>query len=214
MTQQFVLDLARPEPPSFDNFVTGANAEPMAALVALAAGTSPETGILLWGAPGAGKSHLLRATAQRASTARPVPIGPSTIGYAIDSADALAQGRLFTLLNELPGRGGQWLAAASAPPASLPLRDDLRTRVALGLVFEIVPLSDTDKSVALAAYARERGFRLSDDVIAYLLAHGRRDMPTLVATLAALDRHSLATQRAITVPLLRDWLQRELGLAR
>ena len=114
----------------------------------------------------------------------------------------------------MPGRGGQWLAAASAPPASLPLRDDLRTRVALGLVFEIVPLSDTDKSVALAAYARERGFRLSDDVIAYLLAHGRRDMPTLVATLAALDRHSLATQRAITVPLLRDWLQRELGLAR
>jgi len=47
VTQQFVLDLARPEPPSFDNFVTGANAEPMAALVALAAGTSPETGILL-----------------------------------------------------------------------------------------------------------------------------------------------------------------------
>jgi chromosomal replication initiation ATPase DnaA len=44
--------------------------------------------------------------------------------------------------------------------------------------------------------------------------HGRRDMPTLVATLAALDRHSLATQRAITVPLLRDWLQQDLGLAR
>jgi DnaA family protein len=56
--------------------------------------------------------------------------------------------------------------------------------------------------------------RLSDDVIAYLLAHGRRDMPTLVATLAALDRHSLATQRAITVPLLREWLQQDLGFAR
>ena len=37
----------------------------------------------------------------------------------------------------------------------------------------------------------------------------RRDMPTLVATLAALDRHSLATQRAVTVPMLRDWLQRD-----
>ena len=60
----------------------------------------------------------------------------------------------------------------------------------------------------------ERGFRLSDDVIGYLLAHGRRDMPTLVATLAALDRHSLATQRPITVPLLRDWLQHDLRLTR
>ena len=48
-------------------------------------------------------------------------------------------------------------------------------------------------------------------MIAYLLAHGRRDMPTLVATLAALDRHSLATKRPITVPLLRDWL-RDRGL--
>jgi DnaA family protein len=57
----------------------------------------------------------------------------------------------------------------------------------------VVPLADKDKSVALAAYATAR-IQLSDDVIAYLLAHGRRDMPTLVATLA-LDRHSLATQR-------------------
>jgi hypothetical protein len=39
-------------------------------------------------------------------------------------------------------------------------------------------------------------------------------MPSLVATLAALDRHSLATRRSITVPMLRDWLQRDLGLSR
>ncbi len=101
-----------------------------------------------------------------------------------------------------------------APPARLALREDLRTRLALGLVFEVIPLADADKPQALAAFARERGFRLSDDVIAYLLAHGRRDMPSLVATLAALDRHSLATQRGITVPLLREWLQRELWIGR
>jgi len=47
-------------------------------------------------------------------------------------------------------------------------------------------------------------------VIAYLLAHGRRDMGSLVATLAALDHHSLALRRPITVPLLREWLQRPL----
>ena len=117
-------------------------------------------------------------------------------------------------MNELPARGGQWLAATAAPPAALALRDDLRTRLALGLVFEVAALADEDKPVALAAYARERGFRLTDDVIAYLLVHGRRDMPSLVAALAALDRHSLATQRAITVPLLRGWLQRELNLSR
>ncbi len=83
-----------------------------------------------------------------------------------------------------------------------------------GLVYEIAPLSDAEKPAALAAYAQQRGFRLTDDVIGYLLAHGRRDMPALLATLAALDRHSLAAKRPITVPLLRDWLQREIGLDR
>jgi DnaA family protein len=131
---------------------------------------------------------------------------------AIDTADVVAQARLFTLVNGLPANGGQWLAAASSPPSALALRDDLRTRLALGLVFEMVPLADPDKAAALAAYAQERGFRLSAEVIDYLLAHGRRDMGTLVATLAALDRHSLASRRAITIPLLRDWLQRDLGL--
>jgi DnaA family protein len=227
--EQFVLDLARPEAPSFDNFVAGGNREPLAALRALSAGASAESGILLWGAAGAGKSHLLRATAAAAAVVRPVvdcatpqdvppiedvPPSALVIVDALDSAGAGAQGRLFTLVNELPARGGQWVAAATAPPASLALRDDLRTRLALGLVFEVVPLADRDKSVALAAYARERGFRLSDDVIAYLLVHGRRDMPTLVTTLTALDRHSLAIQRAITVPMLREWLQRDLGLSR
>jgi DnaA family protein len=222
--EQFVLDLARPEPPSFDNFVAGANGEPIAAVRALCTSALPENGILLWGARGAGKSHLLRAAAALAAAVRPVidcatprdapsmanvPPMALVVIDALDSAGPVEQGRLFTLLNGLPASGGQWIAAAASPPASLALRDDLRTRVALGLVFEVVPLADADKAVALAAYARDRGFRLSDDVIAYLLAHGRRDMPTLVATLAALDRHSLATQRAVTVPMLRDWLQRD-----
>jgi len=219
MSEQLVLDLARAEPPTFANFVAGANREALAALAALAAGTSRETGILLWGAPGAGKSHLLRATALAADIAlRPViycatpgdlPSGDETLPSlfvvdAIDCATEREQARLFTQVNRLAAMGGQWLAAAAVPPARLALREDLRTRLALGLVLEIVPLADDDKPAALAAYARERGFRLSDDVIVYLLAHGRRDMTSLVATLAALDRHSLATQRSITVPLLRE----------
>ena len=185
---------------------------------------------MLWGAAGAGKSHLLRAARGAGATVRPVVAmrdaadAPSIAGRAARGArrrrrrrlapDAVAQGRLFTLYQPACRR-----AAASgsprrqSPPASLALRDDLRTRAGLGLVFEIVPLADEDKPAALAAYARERGFRLSDDVIAYLLAHGRRDMPTLVATLAALDRHSLAAQRPVTVPLLREWLQRDAGLS-
>jgi DnaA family protein len=226
LSEQLILDLARPEPPAFANFVAGANGEAVAAVEALAAGGSRETGVLLWGAGGAGKSHLLCAAATAAQGLRPViycasprdvPVAAADASAllvvdAVDQADACAQGRLFTQLNALAAGRGQWLAAATAPPARLALREDLRTRLALGLVFELTPLADADKPQALAAYARERGFRLSDDVIGYLLAHGRRDMPSLVAALAALDRHSLATRRMVTVPLLREWLQRERGL--
>ncbi len=228
MIEQLILDLAQPEPPTFANFVAGVNREALAALAALAAAQSRETGVLLWGASGAGKSHLLQASVAAAEAARPViacasprevpaeEAAPAALLVVdgVDDADADAQARLFTQLNRLAASGGQWLAAATLPPARLALREDLRTRLALGLVLEVVPLADGDKPRALAAYARERGFRLGDDVIAYLLAHGRRDMPSLVAALAALDRHSLAMQRPVTVPLLREWLQGELGLRR
>ncbi|HJU21265.1 MAG TPA: DnaA regulatory inactivator Hda [Casimicrobiaceae bacterium] len=223
VAEQLVLDLSHPEPPSFANFVASGNREAVAAIIALAGGTTRETGVLLWGAPGVGKSHLLAACVAAAREARrPVvacnspqalPAGDIAssallVVDAVDAADGFCQARLFTLVNQLAASGGHWLAAASAPPARLALREDLRTRLALGLVLEIVPLVDADKPQALAAYARERGFRLADDVIDYLLAHGRRDMKSLVGTLAALDRRSLATRRSITVPMLREWLAR------
>ncbi|CAG0998662.1 DnaA regulatory inactivator Hda [Burkholderiales bacterium] len=223
--EQLVFDLVAPEPQAFRTFVAGRNTEAVAALERAATGALPETGIVVWGTPGVGKSHLLAAVADAArragrtvlACASPADL-TSTAPDAgalltvddIDTADAAAQARLFTLYNALRESGGTLVVAASAPPARVPVRDDVRTRLAWGLVYEILPLADDEKPAALAAYARSRGFSLSDDVIVYLLAHGRRDMRTLVATLAALDRRSLARKRPVTVPLLREWLQRSI----
>ena len=68
----------------------------------------------------------------------------------------------------------------------------------------MLPLTDAEKSAALAAHAKARGFALSEDVSAYLLTHARRDMRSLVAALDTLDRYSLETGRPITVPLLKS----------
>jgi DnaA family protein len=223
--EQLTFELATPEPPTFANFLPGPNREVVAALARVAGGEGAETGLVLWGPPGVGKTHLLRATAAAAETGRPVrfcanpaslPSDPPRLSAlvlvdAVDQADAEAQGRLFTLYNVLKAAGGTLVAAAELPPARMPLRDDVRSRLGWGLVYEVLPLADEDKPAALATYARSRGFALGDDVIAYLLAHGRRDMKSLVTTLAALDRHSLASKRPITTPLLREWMQRGLG---
>ncbi len=215
-SRQLTLDLIRPLEPSLDNFVVGRNAETVAALRAVAR-DGGERFIYLWGEPGSGRSHLLhslgllrRSLLANANEEIPQYDDPSTL-YLVDdveSSDATRQQQLFVLLNEVRGSGSAALVAAGRlPPAQLPLREDVRTRLAWGLVYQVHALSDDEKSHALAAHARSRGLALSADVTTYLLTHMPRDMRTLVAILDALDVYALASKRAITVPLIREWNQ-------
>ena len=224
LPQQLIFDWAQPVDPEFDNFIAGGNDEVVAHLRAFAmrapsADAIATPSILLWGAPGSGRTHLLRATLAEANLAGRTAtlLHPDAIPhaadrdalYAVDDVDRLApgaQGDLFTLYNACRDAGAQLLLTAGLPASMAPLRDDLRTRIGAGLVLEVRPLDDTEKPFALAAYAREQGFRLSADVIGYLLTRGRRDMGALLAYLRALDRYSLATKRPVTVPLVRELL--------
>ena len=98
------------------------------------------------------------------------------------------------------------LAAGNAPPAQLALREDLRTRLGWGLVYQLKPLTDAEKALHLRSEASRRGLRLADEVVWYLLNHLPRDLASLNAVLDRLDRHSLARQRAVTLPLVREAL--------
>ena len=227
--EQLVFELAVPEPPSFANFLVGSNAELVNALSAFVTG-GRDTGMLIWGGAGVGKTHLASAAVALAQErglggrlfAHPRELDDDALASlrtsteqviaidGIDLADEAAAGHLFTLYNAILERQARLIATSRTPLAALPLREDLRTRLGWGLVYELLALDDDAKPAALAVYAKGRGIVLSEDVIDYLLRHGRRDMPSLLATLAALDRQSLATKRPITVPLLKGWLQREL----
>jgi DnaA family protein len=212
--RQLTLDLIRPRTPSFDNFVVGRNAEPLAMLRNVASGRG-EAFVYLWGEPGSGRSHLLTALA----AARPAAFVPEHAPIAefaaetalylvddVDTRDAEAEQRLFVLMNEVRAHAGTALVATgAAPPAQLALRDDVRTRLAWGLVYQVHALTDDEKATALEEHARSRGLTLPSDVTAYLLTHMPRDMRTLVAVLDALDGYALSARRSITVPLVREW---------
>jgi DnaA regulatory inactivator Hda len=228
--RQLTLDLGTPPPSTFDNFHIGANAELVARLrgldAALMAGPIADRTFYVWGEPGNGRSHLLQALAYEAPPGHVRYLGPKsalaaftfdprvTI-YAVDDCDSLSgaqQIALFNLFNEVRSYPGCALVATgNAPPMGLSVREDLRTRLGWGLVFHLAPLSDEGKAAILKLAARERGIALADDVPAYLLTHFRRDMPSLMGLLDALDRFSLEQKRAVTLPLLRTMLAKGVG---
>jgi DnaA family protein len=217
--RQLALDIARPPAPTLDNFVPGRNAELVAALYATANGANSERFIYLWGGPGSGRTHLLRAVVDAArADDRPATMvesdarefdAPDDVLCAVDDVhllDPAAQIALFNLHNRIKAGTGSLIASGNAAPAQLQLRADLMTRLGSGLVYQVHGLNEEEKVSALRRHAQARGFKLSEEVVAYLLRHVQRDLPSLLALLDALDRYSLASRRAITLPLLRELL--------
>jgi DnaA family protein len=200
--KQLLLDIKPPSPPTLINFIAGRNDEALASLNAIANSTAQSKFIYLWGEAGSGKSHLLSAC--------------KAIGMrVVDDVHLLnndAQIDLFNTYNQLKESGGALITAGLHAPTQMNLRDDLATRLAWGLVYQIRPLNDAEKAIALQNHARERGIRLPTEVVEYCLRYLRRDLSTLMTTLDALDEWSLTTKKPVTVPMLRQLLQLNLDV--
>jgi DnaA family protein len=196
--QQIPLQISPPMEAAFDNFVAGPNAEALARVRELATDGSLERIVYLWGASGCGRTHLLRAAAR----ANPNLV----VADDVDTLDAPAEQALFIAMNEARDGGPGVLAAGPKPPAQLALRPDLRTRLAWGLVYELLPVGDDDKARHMKRLAEARGLQLSDDILRYLLTRLPRDLASLQSVLEVLDRHSLIRQRALTLSLVKEAL--------
>ena len=220
--RQIALDIAPAPAPTLANFVAGRNAELLAALRALVSSAAGERSYYLWGDAGSGRNHLVRAvvaaarahgrTALLCADAGMLREAPDDALVGVDDVHLLApaaQIDLFDLYNRLRAGGGALVAAGNAAPAQLALRADLATRLASGLTYRVHVLSDEEKKTALLNHAGERGLPLAPAIADFLLAHARRDLPSLLGLLDALDRHALETRRAITIPLLRELLDAE-----
>lgn len=208
-----------PDPmPTFDSFLPGANAGALEHLRRLAMPAAP---VYLWGPSGSGKTHLLRALARtaqhsgqrvgwfEAGDATPWTLAPGWSLVVIDRCDELdveRQQAAFTLFVESATEGVQVAAAGRLPPVDLPLRDDLRTRLAWGHVFGMHPLGESETRAALRREADRRGIFLSDDVMDHLLTRFPRDLKHLMALLDRLDEYALSRSRPVTVPLVRSML--------
>lgn len=228
MIPQLPLALRWPRRQRFEHFHAGANAAAVAAVQVLAQ-QSQAPWIYLQGACGSGRSHLLLAACQAANaTGRRVQYLPlATLGdhaavlrgvagselLALDDLDAIAGNRdaehaLFDLYNRARAEGSAMLFAADATPTHLGIElPDLRSRLGACAQFALKLLDDDERRAVLKAQASSRGIELDDSVLDWLFARYARDLGALLNLLDKLDQASLAAQRKITIPFLRELLR-------
>jgi DnaA-homolog protein len=218
---QLLLPLAPPPAPTFDNFVVGRNAQAMAELRRF--GSDNERCLYLFGAQGSGRTHVLQAWAQLHSATivnanaskRPFhgffqDIGVEAQYLAVDDCQALDEADqigLFNAYNRARRGEAYLLVTGDAPPMQLNVREDVRTRLAWGVALEVFALDDDERIAALLQHANARGMKLGAGVVEYLAVHSRRDMPSVMTWLDALDTASLQAKRPVTLALVRELLR-------
>ena len=227
--KQMALDVALAPEPTLAGFVPAGNAAAVQHVRLWSEGrTRMPVPLYLWGPAGAGKTHLLRGAAHAlreqglavgwldAAAPPRQPFDPAWDAVLLDDVQTYGPELQHTAFNwfinavtPTDGRPRAVLAAGHVPPADLPLRDDLRTRLGWGHVFELHPLPDEQGRAALRQAAAARGLALGDEVIDFVLARFSRDLGSLMQLLDHLDRYALQTQRPITIPLIRAMLQNE-----
>jgi DnaA-homolog protein len=210
----------------FASFSPGSNTELLSALQ-----SSDSVPLWLWGSHGSGKTHLLQAVcAAAAQTAAYLPLDRSStlppaalVGFescrvlCLDDVDAVAgnlawEQALFRLFNDAAELSTRLIFAAGAAPRQLAWSlDDWRSRAAACVVYQLRDLDDAGRIEALRLRAAQRGLQLPQETSEYLLRRMPRDLPSLFELLDHLDEASLIAQRRLTIPFIRDALEKFAG---
>ena len=224
---QLPLALRYPPDQRFETWL-GAPAT-LAQLRALASGEAGDA-LYLQGGSGSGKTHLLLAACAAAEAggasanylslarvrgrARAALQGIEQAGLvALDDLDAVAGDRedeiaLFDLHNRVRDAGIGLLYAARDVPAALPMvLPDLRSRLAQCTLLALRALDDDSRTEVLRQRAAARGLLFDEAALEWLMRRHSRDLSDLGALFERLDRASLAAQRRLTVPFLKQVLE-------
>ncbi|HLB43062.1 MAG TPA: DnaA regulatory inactivator Hda [Gammaproteobacteria bacterium] len=226
---QLTLGLSLKDEATFDNFYFGKNEEIVTELKKLIK-KQGERIVYLYGHRGQGCSHLLQACCHYAyqhqyssvylPLANLLSLSPEILNgleslalICLDDLDAVVhhaewEEAVFHLFNRTYDAGGSIVLTAHTLPKSIHLNlADLESRLSWGIVYQLQSLTDAEKLSALIMRANRRGIGLTEEVGKYILRHCPRHMNTLFAALEVLDKASLAAQRRLTVPFIKEVLQ-------
>jgi DnaA family protein len=227
MYKQLPLGVSLRDSASFENYYQGCHQQEVLQCLQAVAEGEGEPFVYLWGGSGAGKTHLLQAAcrygADQDKNVVYLPLS-EVHDYSLEmllgleqldlvciddlhriAGNTIWQNALFDLFNRLRESGSHLVMAADNVPAAVGITlPDLESRLTWGVIYQLHTLDDQEKLKALQLRARGRGVELPDEVAQYLLRRCPRDMHALFELLEQLDYASLAAQRRLTVPFVRE----------
>jgi DnaA family protein len=225
--RQMPLSIHLSEEADLSAFCFNTNALLESQLQAALAGRG-ERFLYLWGHKGCGKSHLLQACCaafQDPALTTYLPLnllkefGPLILEglehqalVTLDDIDAIAndplwEEALFHFYNRIRDTQNLLIVSATMAPKHLNLKlPDLKSRLCSGLTLFLNELTDEDKIDMLMSRSHQRGFALPRAVAQYLVSRCHREMHALTEVLNQLDEASLAAQRKITIPFVKEIL--------
>ncbi|RDV27327.1 DnaA regulatory inactivator Hda [Alteromonas aestuariivivens] len=184
------------------------------------------------GSPGRGKSHLLYAVCHQLAR-RNVSHSYLNLDEAADwppnafegleslslicldniqsiAGNARWEEALFDLINRVLEVNQGLLVCTSELGPSHPdfVLPDLRSRLGWGVTYQLQALSDEHRKQVIRKRAQQRGLKLSEQALQFLLHHSDRDLPSLMSLLERLDNRSLQEQKKLSVAMVK----RELDL--
>ena len=225
--RQLTLDVQLGDEATFDNFLVIRGTGPLQGSLRAQLSPSGEPLIFLCGPRGAGKSHLLQAACHQAGAgALYLPLAdmrhydPGEVLQGVDALELVClddlqavlgdeawELALFDFYNRARESGSRLLLAASAAPRMLELGlEDLRSRLGWGVVYQLPAADDADKAAILRFRASRRGLNMPPEVANYIVSRSPRALEHLLGQLDALDRASLAEQRSLSIPFVKEVL--------
>jgi len=183
--------------------------------------------VYVWGRPGTGRSHLLEAACHEARVHHQPAIYLSRLDrydpeilrdlehkelVCLDDVQKVVGNAnwelaLFHLINGIRDHRKRLILAANIRPGNLPVKlDDLRSRLLSAVSIETNHLSDEQKLEALQLRAENLGFELNDEVGRFILGRTDRRMSNLIDLLRRLEVETLAHQKKLTIPFVKQTL--------
>lgn len=224
---QLPLNIYLDDSAKFSNYFCASNNQLIEQLKSLS--SEKNKFIFIWGSPQSGKSHLAQAICHEVSnenkTAAYIPLDnlslrPEVLNglefadlVCLDGLEAVSgvkewEEALFNLFNTLKHHKRQLIVFSQQLPKNCGVNlADLCSRLMSMEVYKLQTLTDDEQLDFVIENGKYRGLDIPVDVAQFLLVRTDRAVNNLVELVKQLDRQSLAHQRKITIPFVKNILK-------